>query len=491
MFKKKKDTMEYELVVGLEIHVQLNTKTKLFASDPNNTDAIPNQNVGEITFALPGTLPRLNKEAVLKAIKLGLACKGEISRYCVFDRKNYFYPDLPKGYQTTQDTTPIVVGGSVETRLADGTYKTVVLNRIHLEEDAGKSTHLENSNFSAIDLNRAGKPLVEIVTEPCIRSADEAFHFMHEMRKLVRHLGVSEANLEEGSMRCDANVSIRPKGSEEYGSKVEIKNMNSMKNVQKAITIEYERQVAVLQKGGTIESETRDFRVEENRTVGMRSKEMANDYRYFPDPDLVPFTVSDKELEDIKRTLPHTPQELFEIFHHTYKLPVDDAIFLSGDRGIANYYQELVLHTSNHKQAANWLTGPIKSYLNTESKDIEDFLIRPAYIAEIIEMVADGTLNRKLAIRDLFPALLAEPDHKPLLLAENLNLILDKAEISGELEKWVDAAVQKFPDKVKAFNNGKKNLIGLFMGEVMKASKGKANAKEANELLRNKLKELA
>ncbi|NME66487.1 Asp-tRNA(Asn)/Glu-tRNA(Gln) amidotransferase subunit GatB [Flammeovirga aprica] len=476
---------KYELVVGLEVHSQLQTKSKIFASDPTTYGQDPNVNVSAITLALPGTLPKVNKSVVEYSIKMGLACHCKISEYQFFDRKNYFYPDLPKGYQTTQDKTPICIGGHVDVVTKAGEKSTVILNRIHMEEDAGKSTHLEGSPDTLVDLNRAGVPLMEIVTEPCIHDSATAAAFVGEIRKIVRYLEVSDGNMEEGSLRCDANVSVRLKGDTKLGQKCEIKNMNSMRNIQRAIDYEMQRQIVMIEKGEEIISETRTFNVETGKTYGMRTKETLNDYRYFPCPDLPPMIVKPEWVEKIKQEMPSLPYELVEKFISEFKLSEADAYQLTETRETAAYFEALCGATKNFKSAANWMNGPLKSMVNESGTSYADLSVQPAQVAEIIGLVDDKKVSHAAATQQLLKAVAEREGSNPEEVAKELDLIQD----SGDdfLLPLVEQAIAKFPDKAKAYKKGKKNLLGLFMGEVMKMAKGKADPQKTNQLLREAL----
>ncbi|MEH0157444.1 Asp-tRNA(Asn)/Glu-tRNA(Gln) amidotransferase subunit GatB [Limibacter armeniacum] len=476
---------KYELVVGLEVHAQLQTSSKIFSSDANAFGQEPNTNISVITLAHPGTLPKANKKVLEYAIKMGLACNSRISEYNIFDRKNYFYPDLPKGYQTTQDKTPICMGGHVEVKTKEGTKRNIALNRIHMEEDAGKSIHLEGEPDTLVDLNRAGVPLIEIVSEPDIRQAEEAHSYLTEVRKLVRYLDICDGNMEEGSMRCDANISIRLKGAAEYGKKVEVKNMNSIRNVQRAIEHEFVRQVEIIENGGTIDSETRTFNAQDGSTSGMRSKETLNDYRYFPCPDLPPLIVSEEWIQSIRKGMPSLPKELFEKFTNTYGLPEYDAQVLTDQKDIAFFFEALCSKTNQYKVASNWMMGPIKSCLNDKSISMEEFPLSAEQIASIIELVEENKVSYTAASNQLLPKMMEQPETTAETLAHQLDLIQDSDDDS--IIPIIEQALAKFPDKVKAYQSGKKNLLGLFMGEVMKLSNGKVDPKKANQLIREVL----
>ena len=476
---------KYELVIGLEIHAQLLANSKIFCSDSTQFGGEPNTQVSVISLAHPGTLPRLNRKAIESAVKMGLACHSSISRYNIFDRKNYFYPDLPKGYQLTQNRTPICLGGEINIISKDGSKISVTLNRIHLEEDAGKSFHPENESESLVDFNRAGVPLIEIVTEPCIHRADVAGVVLSDVRKTVRYLEICDGNMEEGSLRCDANVSIRLKGSKQLGSKVEVKNMNSVKNLQRAIEHEFVRQAEIVEKGGKVASETRTFDAGSGKTFGMRTKEELNDYRYFPDPDLSPVVISDKWLQEIKSSMPLLASAWKKKLVDNYQLPEYDAEVLTESKELVRYFEEVCQSTKNYKAASNWLMGSVKSYLNENNLEITRLAIAPVVLAEIINLVDSGKISHTAASKTLFEELIKSPNQNVSQLAQNLNLIQERDEAS--LEELVIAVLHDFPDKVLEFKKGKKGLLGMFMGEIMKRSNGKADPKISNQLLLEKL----
>jgi aspartyl-tRNA(Asn)/glutamyl-tRNA(Gln) amidotransferase subunit B len=477
---------KYIAVIGLEVHAQLLTQSKIFNGDSAVFGSAPNTNVDPISLAHPGTLPRLNKRVVELAVKMGLACHSEISRLTIFDRKNYFYPDLPKGYQITQDRMPVCKGGYVVIRTKDGAEKSITLNRIHMEEDAGKSIHLENEADTLIDLNRAGTPLIEIVTEPDLRSSDEAYALLTEIRKLVRYLDICDGNMEEGSLRCDANISVMLADAKEYGKKVEVKNMNSIRNVQRAIDHEIDRQIREIEKGNAIVSETRTFDAASGKTFGMRTKEELNDYRYFPDPDLSPVVISEERLSEIKASLPALPYDLFKKFTTEYQLPEYDALVLTDSKDVASYFELVCSHTANRKAASNWVMGPVKSYLNEFSLAADEFPVPPQKLADLIALIDAGQVSYTVASQKLFPELLKNPNRTALEVAQQLNLIQESDHDS--LLPIIDEVIREFPLKVEEYQNGKKGIISMFMGEVMKRSKGKADPKVANELLTRKLK---
>ncbi|MEN2283748.1 Asp-tRNA(Asn)/Glu-tRNA(Gln) amidotransferase subunit GatB [Algoriphagus sp. SE2] len=472
---------KYQLVIGLEVHSQLLTNSKMFASDGSEYGNSPNTQISVITLGHPGTLPKVNIKAIEFAIKMGIACDCEITRLNIFDRKNYFYPDLPKGYQITQDKGPICVGGKVPIKLADGRNKEVQLNRIHMEEDAGKSIHLNDETDTLVDFNRAGTPLIEIVTEPDLRSAEEAYAFLAEIKKLVKYLDICDGNMEEGSLRCDANVSVMLKGSKEYGKKVEVKNMNSFRNVSRAIEHEHNRIIKLLEEGKEVVSETRTFDAATGKTSSMRTKEDLNDYRYFPEPDLSPVVVSDEWLNSIKNSMPVLPRELHKKFVEEFGLPDYDAGFLTESKEIALWFNELCTKTKNFKSASNWLMGPIKSYLNEQNLSISDFPISIDSLAELISLIDAGKVSFTVASQKIYPEMLKSSEDSPNKIAQKLNLLQESNESS--LKPIVEAVLADNAAKVAEYKSGKKGLMGMFMGQVMKKSQGKADPKVATKLL--------
>ena len=476
----------FELVSGLEIHVQLNTNTKIFSADSASFGALPNQNISTVSLALPGALPKLNKEVVAKAIRIGLALNCTINQINHFDRKNYFYADLPKGYQITQDNKPICVNGSIEIELSDGSKKTIGINRIHLEEDAGKSIHDQDEKYSLVDLNRAGVPLIEIVTEPDIRSAEEASVLLSEIRKLVRHLNVSDGNMEEGSLRCDANISIRENGLTEFGTRCEVKNLNSMRNVRRAMDFEFNRQVEVITNGGSIIQSTLNFDADAGTTSPMRTKEEANDYRYFADPDLAPISISDAWLAEIVSAMPALPNAISKQMMAEFGISKADATLFAEDLELLKYFNEARLHVNVKKSLINWLIGPIRAILSEKAITIANYKIKPAQLAVAINLVDDKKLTQQIAIQQLLPAVELQENAKVDDLAKSLNLLI--TDNSDELGGFIDEVLNKYPQQVDAYKNGKKGVLGLFVGDVMKLAKGKADAKKLNELILEKLK---
>jgi aspartyl-tRNA(Asn)/glutamyl-tRNA(Gln) amidotransferase subunit B len=471
---------KYELVVGLEVHAQLSTLSKSFSSDSAAFGGGPNSHISPVSLGHPGTLPRINKKMVEYAVKMGLACNCTINLYNTFARKNYFYADLPKGYQITQDHHPVCVGGFVTVRL-NGATKNVAIHHIHIEEDAGKSMHDQHHEDSLIDLNRAGVPLIEIVTEPDMRSAEEAGQFLTELRKLVRYLGICDGNMEEGSLRCDANISVRLKGSTVFNNRCEVKNLNSIRNVQRAIEHEFDRQVGVMEKGGYIEQNTLNFNADTGETSVLRSKEMANDYRYFPEPDLTPVVLTRAYLEEVKSALPALPNELFNKYIHQFGLSEYDAGVITAERETAVYFEALLAHTPNYKAAVNWLMGPVKSYLNESGKTFDDFEVKPDRLAGMIALIDAGKINYSIATQKLFPAMLKSANKNAEELAAELNILIsnDKTDVN----QFIREALAKYPDKVAEYQKGKKGVIGLFMGEIMKSSKGRIDPQKTNQLL--------
>jgi aspartyl-tRNA(Asn)/glutamyl-tRNA(Gln) amidotransferase subunit B len=471
---------KYELVVGLEIHAQLSTKSKMYCGDSAEFGAAPNSQVSPLSVGHPGTLPRVNKSAVEYAVKMGLATNCTIREVNEFARKNYFYPDLPKGYQITQDKTPICTEGYL-TFEADGKEKTVRIQRIHMEEDAGKSTHDLDPYYTLVDLNRAGVPLIEIVTEPDIRTSEEAYQYVTEIRKLVRFLEICDGNMEEGSLRCDANISVRLKGEQILNTRVEVKNMNSMRNVKRAIEVEFKRQIDLVEAGGVVVQETRGFDANTGKTLEQRSKEFAHDYRYFPEPDLPPVVLHEDYIENVKTSMPKLPKQLIWEYVNHFELPEYDARVITDDKDLAFYFNDLLKLTKNYKAASNWLLGPVKSYINENGLEIHQFSLKPVKIAELIALIDEGKTNFSTASQKIFPSLVSQPEKTALQIAEELNLLQSSDE--GMIKGLVEGVLNSMPEKVAEYKSGKKGLMGLFVGEVMKASKGKADPKIINKLL--------
>ena len=475
---------KYEAVIGLEIHAQLLTKTKAYSNDINEYGAAPNTNVSAISLGHPGTLPRMNKQTINYAIKMGLAIGSEIAEYQSFDRKNYFYPDLPKGYQITQDITPICTGGEVVIKDAEGNEKGIRITRIHMEEDAGKSIHDIDPFNTLIDLNRAGVPLIEIVSEPDIATSQEAYDYLTEIRKLVRYLDICDGNMEEGSLRCDANISVMLKGAKEYGQRVEVKNMNSIRNVQRAIEHEIERHIIAIEKGEKIAQETRNYNALTNETTAMRSKEAANDYRFFPEPDLQPIRVTQDHIDKVKEGMPPLPNYLFKRYTNELKLSEYDAGILTDQKEIALYFEEVIKTTSNYKSAANWVMGDMKSYLNAQAIPVSEFQITPEQLGELVNLIDEGKVSHNLASQKIFPAMLENPGNPEKIAADNDWL---QSNDGNEIEGFLDEVIAENPAEVERFKNGEKKLMGFLMGQLMKKSRGKADPKMATQLINKKL----
>ncbi len=477
--------VEYEAIIGLECHIQLLTKSKMYSSDSTSFGDLPNTHISEITLGYPGTLPKVNKKVIEYAVRLGLAVQANINTYNGFARKNYFYPDLPKGYQITQDKTPICTGGKIRFRLKNGTQKEVRLIRIHMEEDAGKNMHDIDPFESLVDFNRAGTPLLEMVSEADIRSGEEAYSYLQEIRKLVRYLDICDGNMEEGSLRCDVNISVRKKGETKFGTKVEVKNLNSFRNVQRAIDYEIERQIELIKNNTIIVSETRSFDAVKGITFSLRSKELANDYRYFPEPDLPPILLTQEKINEIKNQLPPLPNELYEKYTKVFGLSDYDAAVITEDKHLALWFNELCLYTKNYKSAANWLTVIIKGFLNENALEINEFVLKPLQIAKIIEMIDADKISHSAASQKLFPALIHHPEKDIEQLCAELDIFKNKN--TDEILPLIEEVLQKYPEKVEEYKKGKKGLLGLFVGEVMKMSKGKADPKLVNQFVKEKL----
>ena len=472
---------KYQLVIGLEVHAQLHTKSKIFASDSTEYGNSPNTQISVITLGHPGTLPKVNKKAIEYAVKMGLACNSEITRHNIFSRKNYFYPDLPKGYQITQDKGPVCVGGTVPIKLEDGTTKEVLLNRVHMEEDAGKSIHLAGEPDTLVDFNRAGTPLIEIVSEPDMKSPEEAYAFLAEIKKLVKYLDICDGNMEEGSLRCDANVSVMLKGAKELGKKVEVKNMNSFRNVFRAIEHEHNRIIELLEAGKEVISETRTFDAATGTTASMRTKEDLNDYRYFPEPDLSPVVISEEWLHSIRETMPVLPRDLQKKFVEEFGLPEYDASFLTESKEMALWFNELCTKTGNYKAASNWMMGPVKSTLNESGVTITDFPVTTDSLSDLIALVDEGKVSFSIASQKIYPEMVQGSKASPLDIAHQFNLIQESDEYS--LKPIIESVLEENKTKVAEYKSGKKGLIGMFMGQVMKKSQGKADPKVATKLL--------
>jgi aspartyl-tRNA(Asn)/glutamyl-tRNA(Gln) amidotransferase subunit B len=476
---------DWEVVIGLEIHAQLATRSKIFSGSPTAYGAPPNTQADLVDLAYPGVLPVLNARAVQMAVKFGLAVDATVARRSVFARKNYFYPDLPKGYQISQYELPVVGRGSLKIMLDDGAVKTVGITRAHLEEDAGKSLHEGLANASGIDLNRAGTPLLEIVSEPDMRSAQEAVSYMKKIHTLVRYLEICDGNMQEGSFRCDANVSVRPRGQEKYGTRAEIKNLNSFRFVEKAIQYEVARQVELIESGGKVVQETRLYDSDKDETRSMRSKEEANDYRYFPDPDLLPVEIDEPFIEAVRATLPELPDQKAARFAHDFGLSAYDAGVLSASRELGAYFEAVVagLNAGHAKLAANWVMGELSSALNRDNVDIEHSRVDPQQLTGLLNRIVDNTISGKIA-KEVFEAMWSEGKPADAIIeAKGLRQITD----AGAIEGVIDAVIAANPKQLADYRSGKDKLFGFFVGQVMKATGGKANPARLNELLKAKL----
>jgi aspartyl-tRNA(Asn)/glutamyl-tRNA(Gln) amidotransferase subunit B len=475
----------WETVIGLEIHAQLSTKSKIFSSSATAFGAAPNAQANLVDLGYPGVLPVLNREAVRMAVKFGLAIGATISRRSIFARKNYFYPDLPKGYQISQYEKPIVEQGSLEILLEDGTRKRIGITRAHLEEDAGKSLHEDFQGFSGIDLNRAGTPLIEIVSEPDMRSAKEAVAYLKKIHTLVRYLEICDGNMQEGSFRCDANVSVRPAGQEKFGTRCEIKNLNSFRFIERAINYEVARQIDILEGGGTIRQETRLYDPDKGETRSLRSKEEANDYRYFPDPDLLPVALDDSFIDAVKATLPELPDEKAARYVEKFGLSAYDAGVLTASREMGDYYETVLakLGAGHEKLAANWVMGELSAALNKDGLEITESRIAPEALAGLLARIADETISGKIA-KDVFELMWTEgKDADAIIEAKGLKQITD----TGAIEKVIDEVMAANPKQLADYRSGKDKLFGFFVGQVMKVTGGKANPAQVNDLLKRKL----
>lgn len=481
--------MKYEAVIGLEVHTELQTKTKIFCSCRTSFGADPNTNVCPVCLGLPGVLPVPNKKVLEYAVRAGLALNCEISHFSKFDRKNYYYPDLPKNFQTSQFDLPICEHGYLDVEV-EGEKRRIRITRAHMEEDAGKLVHhgtsITDSNYSLVDYNRTGTPLLEIVSEPDMRSAKEAVAYMEKIRAILQYIGVSDCRMEEGSLRCDANVSVRPVGQKELGTKTEIKNINSFKGVERAIEYEAMRQAELLEDGGKVVQETRTWDEKEGITKSMRTKEEANDYRYFPEPDLVPFTVSDEYIENIRKSLPELPDARKERYMKEFGLSSEDAVFMTNDKDTADYFEAAVAAGADPKAAVNWLMGEFASQLSTEGIEIAKAPVSAENLAGLLKLISKGTISGKIA-KKVFATMWKEGGKaEDIVKAQGLVQISDTAELS----KLVDEVVGKNPKAVEDFKAGKKKAVGALVGQIMKATKGKANPRVINELLNKKLQSL-
>ncbi|TJY65203.1 Asp-tRNA(Asn)/Glu-tRNA(Gln) amidotransferase subunit GatB [Sinimarinibacterium sp. CAU 1509] len=475
---------EWEAVIGLEVHCQLRTNTKIFSGASTTYGAAPNTQADAVTLGLPGVLPVLNGTALQMAIKFGLSVDAEVAERCVFARKHYFYPDLPKGYQISQYELPIVGNGHLDIELGDGSVKRIGITRAHMEEDAGKSMHEGFVGTSGIDLNRAGTPLIEIVSEPDIRTAAEAVAYLKKLHQLVVYLGICDGNMQEGSFRCDANVSVRRRGTEKFGTRTETKNVNSFRYVEKAIEYEIERQIEVIEAGGTIVQETRLFDPGTGETRSMRTKEDANDYRYFPDPDLLPVVVTQDDIARVRATMPELPEAKRNRFMEQFGLPKYDATVLTGEQALADYYEVVVKASgADPKTCSNWVTTDLLGALNKLGKDIESSPVSAEQLAGLIARIVDSTISGKIA-KDVFEAMLAgEGDADAIIQAKGLVQITDESAIV----KVIDEVMAANPKQLADYRGGKDKLFGFFVGQVMRVSGGKANPDAVNRLLKDKL----
>lgn len=471
---------KYEAVIGLEVHAQLNTRSKLFSGDANAFGSRQNTHVSPITLGHPGTLPRMNKLAIEQAIKMGLVCGSEISKSNYFARKNYFYSDLPKGYQISQHTTPICIGGEVHIVTSDG-ERNIKLTRIHLEEDAGKSIHDQHESLTLLDYNRAGVPLIEIVSEPDMHSAEEAAAYLTEIRKLVRWIGVCDGNMEEGSLRCDANVSVRLKGATQLGTRVEVKNLNSIKHLKHAVELEIERLIEFTEKGFDIIQETRSYDADKGITFAIRTKEDAEDYRYFPEPDLAPFTFDDLFIEGLQKRMPELPSKRGVRYKDEYGLSDYDAIQLTEEKELSDLYDILAASTTHKKVLANFLIGPVRSYLSEYDLKWASVEITAEKWSKLLDLIAEGKVGFSVAAQKLLSAMLKDNTVDPIVLALDLDLIQDANQ--DEIKNWVLQVLHNLPEKVEEYKKGKKGLLGLFIGEVKKISKGKADPQKTTTIL--------
>ena len=475
--------MEWETVIGLEVHVSLSTKSKLFSGSSTEFGAAPNTQANIFDCALPGTLPVFNEGALRMAVRFGVAIGAEIGKRSVFDRKNYFYPDLPKGYQVTQLDFPTVGKGALTVTLSDGSEKVIGVTRAHIEENAGKSLHEEFHGMSGIDLNRAGEPLLEIVSEPEITSAEEAVAYLKKLHTIIRYLDISDAIMAQGSMRCDVNVSIRPVGDTELGTRTEIKNINSFRFVEKAIISEVQRQQVILEDGGRIIQETRRYNADKDETTSMRSKEVANDYRYFPEPDLLPVVIDDEYIAAVKAQLPELPDARRSRFAEEYALSEYDAGVLVSSRELAEYYEIVASQSGAAKLAANWVSQDLLGLLNKNNWELADSPIQAERLAMLITRIKDNTISGKIA-KTVFETMLEdESDVDTIIENKGLKQVTD----SGEIEKFVDEVISNNPDQVQQYKDGKQQVIGFLVGQCMQLSKGKANPAQVNELLREKM----
>ncbi|MEM9737499.1 MAG: Asp-tRNA(Asn)/Glu-tRNA(Gln) amidotransferase subunit GatB [Bacteroidota bacterium] len=474
----------YIATIGLEIHMQLKTQRKMFSPEAVTYGEPPNSYTSPITLAHPGTLPQPNKKAINYALMMGLACESQVVRENYFARKNYYYPDLPKGFQITQDATPICRGGYIVIPTKNG-EKKIALERIHIEEDTGKSIHAPSAGVTLINYDRAGTPVIEVVTKPVLQTPEEAYTLLMALRRLVRYLDISDGNMEEGSLRCDVNVSVRPEESSELNTKVEIKNLNSMRHVRLAASHEIKRQSAIYQRGGVVMSETRAYDPIKNMTTWQRTKEGLTDYCYFPEPDISPIVISEEKLIAINEAMPILPHQLYHKLIDDYKLPPADAVVLTEDKSIGLFFEAIAQQCVHHKIIANLIIGPVKAYLNQEKLTMRELGVTSDQIVALANMIADEVISFSLATLQLFPLLIGNPDGDPATIAQAQGWVQTKNQ--GRLLDWIEEVMAAYPDKVAAYQSGKKGLLGFFMGEIMRISHQKANPQETAKLLKKKL----
>ncbi len=476
---------KYEAVIGLEVHAQLLTETKCFCGCSTKFGNPPNSNVCPVCLGHPGVLPVLNKKVVEFTVMMGLATNCTINEKSIFARKNYFYPDLPKGYQISQYEQPICENGFIEIELSSGEKKKIGITRIHMEEDAGKSIH-DQSAETLVDVNRCGVPLMEIVSEPDMRTAEEAYLYLSKIKQIVQYLNICDGNMEEGSLRCDANISVRPKGETKLGTKTEVKNMNSFRNVEHAIAFEIDRQVDLVEDGKRIVQETLLWNADSNSVAPMRSKEEAHDYRYFPDPDLLPVVVSDEWRESIKKELPELPDKKMERFISDYKIPMYDAAILTSSRDLADYYENVAAVTSEYKSASNWVMSDVLKIINENKITPKDFVVSPENLGKLINLIHKNTISGKIA-KEVFPEMLkANADPEVIIKEKNLVQITD----AGAIETVIEKIISNNPNEVQQYLSGKEKVFSFFVGQIMKETKGKANPKVVNDILKQKLEDL-
>lgn len=478
----QKKNNKYEAVIGLEVHAQLLTETKAFCSCSTKFGNSPNSNVCPVCLGHPGVLPVLNKKVVEFTVLMGLATNCRINKHSIFARKNYFYPDLPKGYQISQYEEPICENGYIEIVTSDKSVKKIRIKRIHMEEDAGKSIH-DQSEYTLVDVNRCGVPLIEIVTEPDINSPEEAYQYLVKIKQIVQYLGICDGNMEEGSLRCDANVSVRLKGENKLGTKTEIKNMNSFRNVEKALKYEIERQIDLIEDGEEVTQQTLLWNADLNEAFPMRTKEEAHDYRYFPDPDLLPVVVDEKWIETISASMPELPENKFKRFLTQYSLPEYDADILTQQKSIANYFEKVCELTNDYKTASNWIMTDVLGYINEHKIEIEEFPVSAENLGKLINLISNGTISSKIA-KEVF-TIMIESNQNPEIIVKEKNLVQISDE--GELLKIIRGVLQKNQNQIEEYLSGKEKVLGFFVGQIMKETKGKANPQLVNQLLKTEL----